>query len=211
MIKMKQLLRATPLKIHRNSARCVARITSAEVFIDENGAFKFMKGHVVDPPAPGPWPGSRGPYAVIAKFYMGESSAQNDNPKLFVWCDCEYFKYHCETALAIRGSSAIINSNGSLPKITNPSGKPQACKHCLAFLRKAMLRKQFLTPKNTQSQKDAKLSTALSKATPPPKTKANIRSRFPDAIKTNKTKAVVKAEKVAPKSTPVTINLRSHR
>ncbi len=224
MVKLKQILRATPMKIHRNSARCVARITSAEVFLDDNGAFKFMQGHVVDPPAPGPWPGSRGPYTVIAKLYMSETKEAVENPKVFIWCDCEYFKFHCETSLAIRGSSAIINSNGALPKVTNPGGRPQVCKHCLAFLRKAQMRKQFLTSKTNQAQKDARLSTALSKATPPPKTNQfKLKSKFPGVLKVNKTRSQVEAEKLsakmarqaaakpATKSTPVTINLRGHR
>ena len=190
MLRLKQLITATPLAVHHRGSRCIARIKSAEVFVDENGSFKFMQGHVVDPPAPGPWKNSRGPYSVIAKLYMDVNKVKNYDPKTFIWCDCDFFKFNCETALALKGSSAIINSNGQLPKITNPTGKPMVCKHCIAFLRRCRERKQFFTSKNPQALVDSRIATEVTKATPPPVMQSTIREKIPGAIKTNTPKTV---------------------
>lgn len=218
MIRLKKMLESTSMVIHRRGSRCLARIKSAEIYVDENGSYKFLQGNVVDPPAPGPWPSSRGPYTVLAKLYMDEDKSKISNPKTFVWCDCEYFKFNCETALALRGSSAIINSNGALPKITNPNGVPGLCKHCIAFLRRCRERKMFLTPKNPVSVKDEKTAIELAKAVPPPVQKSNIREKFPGVIRTNEIKTqhainqAVKTRKSGqPQKPSAGIKLHSHR
>jgi hypothetical protein len=59
------------------------------------------------------------------KLYDGIQPAS----RCWVWCNCPYFKYHCEVALAHRGSSSIINSNGAPPVFTNPRQIPLICKH----------------------------------------------------------------------------------
>lgn len=51
--------------------------------------------------------------------------------KIWCSCDCEFFLYYCEYALAKRGSSSIIYCNGEPPKNTNPTQKPMTCKHVL--------------------------------------------------------------------------------
>lgn len=52
----------------------------------------------------------------------------------WVHCDCPWFRYNCEYALALKGSSSIINSNGSAPVRTNPTMRPQVCKHTVRCL-----------------------------------------------------------------------------
>jgi|APGre2960657505_1045072.scaffolds.fasta_scaffold01006_13 hypothetical protein len=56
-------------------------------------------------------------------------------PDSLVWlhCSCPYFTYYLETVLQLHGSSQIYNSNGNLPKITNPRLRPYLCKHLYAL------------------------------------------------------------------------------
>jgi hypothetical protein len=120
---------------------------------DERGAFYLVKGLAIDPTT------TRKNYRQITKIYLDKSNKVPLNPKVFVWCGCAWFKYHCEVALAIRGSSYIVSSNGALPKITNPTARPQVCKHALAFLK--LVRSQPMkietraVPKSTQQVKAA--------------------------------------------------------
>lgn len=129
MISLATVLHRTPSKVHRSSQHCRARITSSVMNADERGAFYLVKGLAIDPTT------TRKNYRQIAKIYLDKSGKVPLNPKIFIWCGCAWFKYHCEVALAIRGSSYIVSSNGALPKITNPTARPQVCKHALAFLK----------------------------------------------------------------------------
>jgi hypothetical protein len=129
MISLATILHRTPARIHRNSQSCRARITSSVMNADERGAFYLVKGIAMDANT------TRKNYRQVAKVYLDKSNKVPLNPKIFIWCGCSWFKYHCEVALAIRGSSYIVSSNGALPKITNPTARPQVCKHALAFLK----------------------------------------------------------------------------
>ncbi len=51
------------------------------------------------------------------------------NTKVWVWCDCEYFKYYLEVALANRNASTVRSSNGAPPRIRNPEQLTYLCKH----------------------------------------------------------------------------------
>lgn len=153
MISLATVLHRTPGKVHRSSQHCRARITSSVMNADERGAFYLVKGLAIDPTT------TRKNYRQITKIYLDKSNKVPLNPKVFVWCGCAWFKYHCEVALAIRGSSYIVSSNGALPKITNPTARPQVCKHALAFLK--LVRSQPMkietkaVPKSTQQVKAA--------------------------------------------------------
>ena len=153
MISLATVLHRTPGKVHRSSQNCRARITSSVMNADERGAFYLVKGLAIDPTT------TRKNYRQITKIYLDKSNKVPLNPKVFVWCGCAWFKYHCEVALAIRGSSYIVSSNGALPKITNPTARPQVCKHALAFLK--LVRSQPMkietkaVPKSTQQVKAA--------------------------------------------------------
>jgi hypothetical protein len=126
------MLHRTPAKIHRNSQNCRAKITTATMEADSQGAYIFVKSLALDPTT------TRTNHRVLAKLYVDKKTGKPPkDPKCWIHCSCGYFKFFCETALAIRGNSSIINSNGALPKLTNPTAKPSACKHCLAFFRVA--------------------------------------------------------------------------
>jgi hypothetical protein len=47
----------------------------------------------------------------------------------FVQCDCPFFLFHCEYALAKSGNAEIKFSNGKRPAVTNPKNVPYLCKH----------------------------------------------------------------------------------
>jgi hypothetical protein len=144
MIHLATILHRTPGNIHRNSRNCRAKITSSVVNSDAGGEHFLIKGLAIDPTT------TKTNYRQLAKVYLAKDGNVPSNPRVFVWCGCPWFKYFCEVALAIRGSSYIINANGALPKITNPTARPQTCKHSLTFLRKIMsntgaLRSQTVT------------------------------------------------------------------
>lgn len=67
---------------------------------------------------------------------------QTPNGKMWGWCDCPYFKYHCEVALSRRGSSAVIQSNGQRPRFTNPKMEPRVCKHLYMAIILALSKKK---------------------------------------------------------------------
>lgn len=145
MVNLKVVVQKTPVKIHRNSLRCRARITSATMNADGFGVFHLFKGRVIDPTT------TRTPYPQIVKMYTDRRGNIPDNPKIFCWCGCAWFKYNCEVALAIRGSSAIISTNGALPKITNPTSRPQVCKHMLTFLKACWRAKERIDTNKSQA------------------------------------------------------------
>jgi hypothetical protein len=100
---------------------------------------------------------------VATRFY----GPINNKTKVWCWCSCPYFKYHCEVALAHRGSSAVVQSNGQRPRFTNPEMKPRVCKHvyllfALAF--RTDLKREHAEKKKVQDEKRKKKSEAMKKA-----------------------------------------------
>ncbi len=75
---------------------------------------------------------------VAVRFY----GRLNASTKVWVWCSCPYFKYHCEVALASKGSSAVVQSNGQRPRFTNPKLEPRVCKHAYLVFALAMRKKK---------------------------------------------------------------------
>ena len=51
---------------------------------------------------------------------------------VWVSCDCEWFLYTCEVALAKYGCTDIMHSNGVFPIVRNPRMVPMLCKHLIA-------------------------------------------------------------------------------
>ncbi len=66
----------------------------------------------------------------------------NMGTKVWCWCSCPYFKYHCEVALSEKGSSSIVQSNGQRPRFTNPTMEPRCCKHVFLGFALAMRRRK---------------------------------------------------------------------
>ena len=59
--------------------------------------------------------------------------------RVWVTCDCDFFKYNCEFSLNRSGSTDILHSNGSMPKIKNPFLRNLACIHiisCFMYLQR---------------------------------------------------------------------------
>jgi hypothetical protein len=154
MINLATLLHRTPTKIHRNSQNCSATITSSTMNADDNGAYYFVRLKAMDRTT------TRKTYKIIAKMYVNRDGSLPNNPKIFIWCACAWFKFHCEVALAIRGSSYIANSNGALPKITNPTARPQCCKHCLAAIRKMRSQPMKIKTKAREESNDRDRSSS---------------------------------------------------
>jgi len=75
---------------------------------------------------------------VVVRFYGSLSK----HTRVWCWCDCPYFKYHCEVALASKGSSAVIQSNGQRPRFTNPRLEPRICKHVYLVIALAMRKRK---------------------------------------------------------------------
>lgn len=183
MLTMKTLVRRTDMERHRRerSHPVIAKVTRSSIMIDDNGIFALMYGKAVDLKThKEKGRKAKGPYLLMAKLYYSDS-ANNSNPKTFIWCDCADFTFRCEVSLAMRGSSAVINSNGRMPHVTNPQGIPHLCKHCLAFLKKCVAhRKTMSTPLHKQmtlARNDRALIAALKK---PRHSRPNVKRMFPD-------------------------------
>lgn len=87
----------------------------------------------------------RKPYQTMFRFPLDQStgsayaSGTNAN-SLPVWvnCTCPAFRYYSEVAVTKKGSSDIIESDGSLPRQNNPQMEPYICKHLFATAKIAM-------------------------------------------------------------------------
>jgi len=74
---------------------------------------------------------------IIRNYGMSNSPKKflfKPSSQLWVHCSCPYFTYHLEVALTLKKSSSIYDSNGNLPRITNPRLRPYVCKHLFATL-----------------------------------------------------------------------------
>lgn len=141
MIRVKTLLTRTDKIRHDRKKKhpVIAKINKATLAMDESGLFMLLTGRSADLLTHKTLHGSRRKvYGVLAKLYFDDDGKTIKNPRCFCHCGCDDFKFRSEVALAIRGSSVIVNSNGAFPKITNPTARPQLCKHMLAFLEKCM-------------------------------------------------------------------------
>jgi hypothetical protein len=185
MLRLKTMIQRTPTDVLRRKRAnpVIAKVTRAHLMMDESGLFVLFHGKAVDLKTHREQSHPQGPYLVLAKMYYRDDGSTT-NPKTFCWCSCSDFKFRCEVALALRGSSAIISSNGALPHTTNPTATPRLCKHSLAFLEKALhqfkTRDDFPEGKPKMSKSDRELVEQLTK---PRNTKANLRRMFPEQFK----------------------------
>lgn len=65
---------------------------------------------------------------------------------VWVGCDCEWFLYTCEVALARYGCTNVIHSNGVYPIHRNPRMIPMMCKHLVALAPIAIKASRELRP-----------------------------------------------------------------
>lgn len=130
MVTLGKMFQVTDPVIKQNANKVSTSVKTLKMSFDEHGEFKLIMGVSKDHD-------SRVPHVWTAKIY-GE--ARNPRSEAWVHCNCEYFLFNCEVALAVQGSSTVVNSNGKRPKITNPSMKPKICKHLVAAMRFALLK-----------------------------------------------------------------------
>jgi len=128
MLYLSTLLRQTPANIRSNAAKVRISRIKASVDTDQTGEHKLflasartrMKGKT--------------PWFVTIKLYGTHRAdgVMKPSSRCWVHCTCPYFQYYVEVALTARGSSNVIMSNGSFPKIRNPRMRPYLCKHLYA-------------------------------------------------------------------------------
>lgn len=129
MLFLNTIMRATPWNIVNNARR--VRVVKEDAYVDrdDQGEHKVYRAKVLSQ-----GPGKK-PWNLTIKLY-GKRRASGKmvkrSNKAWVHCDCPYFKYYVEVALAARGSSSVMISNGNFPKIRNPRMRPYLCKHLLA-------------------------------------------------------------------------------
>lgn len=142
---MRQMMAATPAKIKRRARdQCFGKSYAAPrrksalrslskgggyIVEDESGRYREFKYRVRC---------TDGYRKVAVRFY----GPLNSNTRCWVWCSCPYFKYNCEVALASKGSSAVVQSNGQRPRFMNPRLEPRVCKHAYLVFALAMRRKK---------------------------------------------------------------------
>lgn len=128
MLYLSTLIRQTPSNIRSNSKRVRIFKVKTSIDVDSNGEHKLflataktqMKGKT--------------PWFVTIKLYGSRRAdgVMKPNNKCWVHCTCPYFQYYVEVALTARGSSNVISSNGTFPKIRNARMRPYLCKHLFA-------------------------------------------------------------------------------
>lgn len=132
MIPLKRMLTATPLKTKKRARdQCFGRpyapprrklarksLTKSGGYLveDETGRYREFRYRTRC---------QDGWRKTAVRFY----GPLNSNTRVWCWCSCPYFKYHCEVALASKGSSSVVQSNGQRPRFTNPKLQPRVCKH----------------------------------------------------------------------------------
>lgn len=91
------------------------------------------------------------PYNTVYRFPLNPATGEpyppgtgtNDLP-VWVSCSCPSFQYYCEVALKREGNSDKIHSDGSFPRVNNPSMEPIVCKHIIATSNAAMQRRKTI-------------------------------------------------------------------
>jgi len=120
-------MKLTPRKIQRNANLCrvFKSMIKAHMGKDMYGEHKLVRGQVK---------ATDGKRRVTFKIYgkMDPDGNMTNRSKAWVHCDCPYFRYYVEVALAAQKSSDVIASNGQFPKIRNPNMRPYLCKHLWA-------------------------------------------------------------------------------
>jgi len=149
MVSLQQILKYTPARIKKGTIQTVKTIKLIEAGNGEDakGSFQRATFEVV---------ATNGPRRVTLKAY-GDPKKNIFQRSSWIHCSCPWFLFFCEYALAKRGSSDIINSNGKPPNITNPRQFPYACKHVIAVLARWAELGPILTKRVLEEQKKQEL------------------------------------------------------
>lgn len=180
------MVRKTPNNIRRNSRRVLLFSGDTWLEKDERGDHKVYRAKAKTTRGPRKIKRSGNIYDVVVKIYGkprrdGVIKPQN---RAWVHCSCPYFLYYNEVALAARGSSDVMTSNGALPNIRNPRMKPYLCKHLFAATRIAPKAKAVKRP--VEKLTDAEIDEMLNLAAPyipganiPEPARLGLRTRTP--------------------------------
>lgn len=145
MISLAHMLRKTPRNIQKNALQVSGKVIMAHYLNDE----KNMRMAEVTTLSKGkPW--DSGKYHKVQFRFHGKHKNPL-NARAWVSCDCPWFLYVCEVAIAKKDSTDIIHSNGARPKKTNKKMKPQICKHivkAMSLIQKAKFEDHSSMPAN---------------------------------------------------------------
>jgi hypothetical protein len=125
MLKLVQILRLTPSKIHTNSLGVHVQVLQSTIEDDDDGK-GAIKSVICKTRA------NDGNRITLLKFHKWHDKAREIDLPVWMHCSCPYFLFYAEVALTMKGSSTILNSNGKMPKIKNPRTVPWCCKHIAA-------------------------------------------------------------------------------
>jgi hypothetical protein len=93
----------------------------------------------------------RKPYRTIYRFPLEQATgnpyppgSSADNLPVWVSCTCPAFRYYSEVAVKNQGNSDVLESDGSFPRINNPSMAPYMCKHLFATANAAIQKRRTI-------------------------------------------------------------------
>lgn len=141
-LNLGQIARLTPSEVRMRGMRtCTVRVRNVKIDMSDIGVSKIIQTqslcierthqstiqmfhHIGNMPST---------VKELRKLQTGVPTG-NSLWKAPVWvgCDCEFFLYTCEVALAKYGCSDVRHSNGAFPIIRNPRMVPMLCKHLIA-------------------------------------------------------------------------------
>jgi hypothetical protein len=113
MLTISLLKKNTPIEIRQRGRSCAIQRLKRNFFSKEQYVeHKFRSKCNVEP------------HLQLVRIYTKD--------RVWLTCDCKFWLYYCEVAVASAGSSSVLHSNGEDPGITNPSRIPFLCKHLWA-------------------------------------------------------------------------------
>lgn len=134
-LTLRQLARLTPRNIQENAGPCRPRPLEVVMGSNAIGVFKkvrFTTTCIQDPHIQTVQLFTGNPRPIEKREeLLGHLPTDNSlwNSPVWVSCDCEYWMFTCEFAVARYGSTAILYCNGEPPVMTNPKMMPRLCKH----------------------------------------------------------------------------------
>lgn len=165
MLTLRALMQFTPDAMKKRALKVGIRLIKSTIDKDDEGVFKKVELRAI---------ATTIPRIVIFKIYMVKGNKFTINSPTWVHCSGENYLYQWEVANTMRGSSSIINSNGAMPRITNPRTRPGLCKHAYAAAPLALKAKVKIT---TDLPEDVeRLTRKLSKVAIP-KRKVKIKKK----------------------------------
>ena len=122
MLSLRTILRATPPENMNNSGAVVLENVRIGVSKTTGNGKAVCRSHT--------------PKETSVKYTTSiEFKGRGQEAELLVTCSCPDHAFRWEVALAKKGGSKILYSNGEKPVIQNPQEKPGCCRHSFAFIK----------------------------------------------------------------------------